>query len=371
MAYHSANRQRTTNRGKSVACFPTGAGLLIQLAIFAFLLIGFWSPFACAQLGTGADDSKVLGEARGHLNSGYLSRAKELLKRIADKSGPIGDEARSLLQTINTIEQDDSLYQDAQIAISRNQNDVACDKLLRIEASLSSLQDVYRRRYSDMTALKGKAGGCTPPVPSDIDLREQLENAQLSREDATIPPKGPNDTPPVPKNPDTATLPKNLPKLDKFLIAAEADLKKGNLDSAAQHLAEACRLGQEDPRVKRLVSQLKSAEDVEKNALLDLIKLFYQGKYEPAKQGLADFVAKPHHSGSRALGHFFLGATLASQFYLSGESDSQKKEEALQQFGNVLKINRDFAPQSNTISPKIMKLYEDAIKRQKSPGQSK
>lgn len=103
----------------------------------------------------------------------------------------------------------------------------------------------------------------------------------------------------------------------------------------------------------------------EDNYLAGILGAFYQGNYDDAEAALRNYVLQqPKKPG---LANFYLGATLLTQYYLNGSTDSKRYNDAIRRFKEAKAVKGFHAPEK-FISPKIMQVYNDATKGTPQPS---
>ena len=93
--------------------------------------------------------------------------------------------------------------------------------------------------------------------------------------------------------------------------------------------------------------------------LAKAIQEFYTGQYEDAEVHIRDYLS---NNGSKtALSYFYLGVCKMTRFYLSGETEGDRKlyNEALDAFRNA-KVSGFDPPDEKYISPKILKAFHQS-----------
>ena len=92
--------------------------------------------------------------------------------------------------------------------------------------------------------------------------------------------------------------------------------------------------------------------------LADGIRAFYGGSYSDAEESLKFYLLS---KGSKVgLAKFYRGATKLTRFYLDPRADNALYEDAVQEFKDAKRVRGFTAPDTKYISPKILKVYEQA-----------
>jgi len=133
-------------------------------------------------------------------------------------------------------------------------------------------------------------------------------------------------------------------QLDKVLAqnlknTAALDLMK-QLPQSAPQLPTSANAGDEDP------------------VLAAAIRKFYTFNYDDAEAQLSYYVSQvgPKKPG---LGNFYLGATLLTRYYLTGETDQSLRLKALKRFSDAKAVEGFRAPEK-LLSPKILAVFNQA-----------
>lgn len=87
------------------------------------------------------------------------------------------------------------------------------------------------------------------------------------------------------------------------------------------------------------------------------IQQYYQANYSDAADSLKFYIFQKGRK--QGLARFYLGATLATQYYLGGEQDNQLLQDAKKKFKEAKGVE-GFNPPEKYVSPKIMKLFQAA-----------
>jgi len=113
------------------------------------------------------------------------------------------------------------------------------------------------------------------------------------------------------------------------------------------------RGGPESADARQLLDHMGSAtsDDVLRAALTE----YFEGNLAKAEDDFTTYIGS--NGDHQALACFFRGVTRASRYYLSGETDTQQKTNALTDFRAVKQKYKDFHPPTRYISPKILDLY--------------
>ena len=90
--------------------------------------------------------------------------------------------------------------------------------------------------------------------------------------------------------------------------------------------------------------------------LASAINQFYRGDFDTAQGALSYYIGA---GKKRGLANFYLGAIYLTQYYLGGEKEPSKLQQAKQKFQTAKDV-QGFVPPEKYISPKIMKVYSEA-----------
>ena len=100
-----------------------------------------------------------------------------------------------------------------------------------------------------------------------------------------------------------------------------------------------------------------SSASEEDPLLAAAIQQYYQANYTDAADSLKFYIFQKGRK--QGLARFYLGATLATQYYLGGEQDNQLLQDAKKKFKEAKDV-QGFNPPEKYVSPKIMKLFQAA-----------
>jgi tetratricopeptide (TPR) repeat protein len=326
------------------------------------------------------DDAQTLRNAQSLLNIGNLDQAKQLAERIRDVQGSIGEEAKTLIRTIDAINDSNTKLQNAKFAIKRRKFEEACGLLRDIQAAIDA-NKALKGRFPSLDDLKAEAGGCQPlPAPPPPDtVKVDYEKAVALRDAGKL-----QDALALfnrirkshPNYMDVGTQISEInqelidnakksqdEKLAEVLRSASQSLTRGDLLLASRQLYRAEEMRPDDPRVKTQRQLIEKNLTAEKNEISNAIAPFYSGRYEEAQKALEDFLLRPHSAFYMALARFYAGAALGSRFLLSGAKDESMKNAAMKMFEQSLKDDPSYSPRWEALSPRIRDLYAEAIRK--------
>jgi hypothetical protein len=317
------------------------------------------------------DASKNLQSARGYLVNVRFEQAKNSATQ-ALSCPATADEARKLIDEIDRRQKSADLAQKAIAAVVKRDNRQACELISQIDPG-----------YPDLGDLKKRAGDCTPY------LAEKKEEKKDERPKAPQPPSDPL----LADYNRAVTLAKSKPaeaeRLLQKINAADKNYKdaaqllqevhedsqnkdfaelekqarnfldKGDLQAALGKIDRAVGLKPNETRLRDFKELVLGKIAQENSDLSSGIDAYYVGKYSEAQKRLSTFMDTPHSARVLALASFYAGAASATQYYLSGQTDAAKKEEAKKEFDLSVKKDRQFTPDWAIlkVSPKIRLLY--------------
>ncbi len=359
----------------------------------------------------GTDANKILQQAAGAFNVGDFNTALRLSEPLTSVSGPNGEQARHLVNTIKLRIANNKRFQEVLLAKRKEDTVRACELLGQIEATDPA--------FPGLMKVRAEMGPCSPPrLKVDFDAavaavqEGKLREAQgyLSRVQAA--------------NPNYPGLAKELTRLQdlenrsrkerfdrdleraqefieqkkwtqardllrraksiepansrvvSLLEQAEREIQFDDqkseqqrltevLDSARRFLADGNYLGADsecqraaelrpsEPEVMELRKLVQQAVQTEKAALTQSLAPYYAGDYAQAEQRLDAFLAEKHTPRLGVLARFYLGAAIMSQYLLSGSRDTGKREKARGILAEVLERSPAFNPPWDRVSPKI------------------
>jgi tetratricopeptide (TPR) repeat protein len=342
-------------------------------------------PNANMNVGACTDATVNLRNARGSINNKRFDQAKTYA--TAALSCPAAtDEAKKMLEEIDRGEKASQLAQRVTASLVKRDNRQACELISQIDPS-----------YPDLNDLKRRAGDCTQYVAEKKE--EKKDEARPSPPAPAPPPVAPLPDPLLADYKRAVGLAKSRPAeaerilqkiraadrnykdVDQLLKEVRDDLQNkdfaelekqarnsldnGDLQTALDKIERAITVRPNESRLldfKNLVVERMAEEGTELSAG---INAYYSGKYAEAAQLLGAFLNNPHSVRVLAFANFYAGAATASEYYLGGQADASKKEQASKAFSAAMKQDRQFSPDWTIIkvSPKIRSLFLEASGR--------
>ena len=149
-----------------------------------------------------------------------------------------------------------------------------------------------------------------------------------------------------------------------LLVKGQAALRSKDYFNAADLLERALEIHPRDVNAKMLLAQANRLAQSQREAMRDALRSYYLGDYAEAGKLLQNILSSGEASPqSKTLAKFYLGASLLSTYYLSGENKRDLASEALVYFGQVQAEAPKFAPPSTGISKRIVEQF-NAVKQQ-------
>lgn len=154
-------------------------------------------------------------------------------------------------------------------------------------------------------------------------------------------------------------------KIKGLLRVAHREETAGDLKGALQAYQSVLLLDDHQPQAtagkKRMLEQLKSAAQSTEDGLIEGITAFYASQFDAAKEVIGKYLQSGggKHEGAA---HFYLGAALLCQVFLSGPKDaaqsSDLNHQAEDQFALAKQLH--YAPLPAAISPRILAAWTQA-----------
>lgn len=230
-------------------------------------------------------------------------------------------------------------------------------RIAQYEAKMAEGQRyVNEKNYSAALAAYGVAAGIASNGPGD-------PNGQLGRvQQMMASTSTPSNPPPTQAK---AAVRDEVKKVDvgATIAAAQKALNKKEYGRARLLAGQVLAMERGNKEAKDILDalpeeQASSASVNEEDPLLAAaIQQFYQANYSDAADSLKFYIFQK--GKKQGLARFYLGATLATQYYLSGESDNQLLQDARKKFKEAKGV-QGFNPPEKFISPKIMRVYQAA-----------
>jgi hypothetical protein len=174
---------------------------------------------------------------------------------------------------------------------------------------------------------------------------------------------GPSNPPP--SAPTKAAVRDEIKKVDvsSTLAAAQKAFNKKEYGRARILAGQVLAQDRGNAEAKQILADLPeeqvtaSSASEEDPLLAAAIQQYYLGSYSDAVDNLKFYIFQKGRK--QGLARFYLGATLATQYYLGGETNNQLLQDAKKKFQEAKGV-QGFNPPEKYVSPKIMKLFQTA-----------
>jgi hypothetical protein len=174
-----------------------------------------------------------------------------------------------------------------------------------------------------------------------------------------------NNGPSTPPQPTKAAVRDEVKKVDvgATLAAAQKAFNKKEYGRARILAGQVLAQDRGNAEAKQILNDLPeeqvtaSSASEEDPLLAAAIQQYYQANYSDAADSLKFYIFQKGRK--QGLARFYLGATLATQYYLGGENDNQLLQDAKKKFKEAKGVE-GFNPPEKYVSPKIMKLFQTA-----------
>ncbi len=251
---------------------------------------------------------------------------------------------------------------------------VFLDNMKRFEQAMASGDAAAGSDPAKALASYNQAAAIKPDGPGDprgkaARMQSQIASAAAAATAAAAKKEEPVVVP-KPVAPAVTAVKETRPTVDvhKLLREAEAAQKRGDAGSASGKYLAVLAVDPGNAVARKALDALSAQGPARRQSagseadvmLARAIREFYTGYTEDAEVHIKDYI---NANGSKAaLGYFYLGAIKLTRYYLAGERDSDKKllSDAKVAF-RVARGTAGFTPPSQQfISPKILKVYEQA-----------
>ena len=151
---------------------------------------------------------------------------------------------------------------------------------------------------------------------------------------------------------------------NEYIQIAKRFIGKGDFAKARRYLNE---VNAQNDRNEEAISLLKSLPQEERTtasageedkALSRALEDFYSGKLVDAERRLNTY--RDTNGNKKGLGNFYLGVVVMTKYYLASSPDPSQRSYAIQLFKEAAAVSGFVAP-DKFVSPKIMKVYYEAV----------
>lgn len=153
-----------------------------------------------------------------------------------------------------------------------------------------------------------------------------------------------------------------------YYSAALRYFEKKEYFRARSSAQEAMRYKSEDGQTRSLLAQIEEKIKSERLQISKAIDLFYGGQHDECYRLLTNLIASKEISPQgAALCEFYLGANYSTLFFLGGGKDEHLRDRAMVYFRQAVSTDPGFHPPEQSISQRILQLFAEAAKLQKTP----
>jgi len=268
-----------------------------------------------------ADDAKHMADGLNAFENGDFNSAKSAFGHVLASRKA---EAQGWANKINQYEQ--AMNEGQQAEAQRN-------------------YETAKQKYGIAASIKGNGpgnpGGKVSAMDNLLRQSQQANNRQNTPPRQVEPPK---------------------PKVDVAKLLRDAKRSSATGDTRAARKAYLEVLQAEPGNAEALagmeeLTKRAGSSDVD-TMLADGIRAFYGGAYSDAEESLKFYLLS---KGSKVgLAKFYRGATKLTRFYLDPRADNALYDDAVQEFKDAKRVTGFSPPDAKYISPKILKVYEQA-----------
>lgn len=269
-----------------------------------------------------ADDNKHMVDGLNAFESGDFGTAKASFRNVL---GTRKGEAQGWLSKINQYEQ-------------------AMNEAQQAEAQKN--YDVARQKYGAAASIKSNGPGNPTARISTLDTLLRQSQQANNRQ----------NTPP----PRQVEPPKPRVDVAKSLRDAKRLGASGDTRGARKLYLDVLQVDPANVEALAGIEELtKKAGSSDVDAMLaEGIRAFYSGSYSDAEESLKFYLIS---KGSKVgLAKFYRGAVKLTRFYLDPKGDRSLYDDAVQEFKDARQVSGFTPPDAKYISPKILKIYEQA-----------
>ena len=213
--------------------------------------------------------------------------------------------------------------------------------------------------YNSAGAINSKGPG--NPFGKADEMNGLLASAAPSNNPPSNPSSNPN------RNTVAAADKDKVEKVDENKLVADAQqlIAKGKNAQARKILNKVLAQNLKNKAAQDLINSLPQEAPAatttatvtqEDPVLAAAIREFYKGNYDDAETALGYYLAQGNKKG---LGNFYIGVSLLTRYYLSGETDQSLRLKAVRRFSAAKDVPGFKAPEK-LVSPKILAIYKDA-----------
>lgn len=223
------------------------------------------------------------------------------------------------------------------------------------------------KNFNAAATFYNQAGGIKANGPGNPFAKAQEMNTQLVAAGSAPANANPPTNTAVPKPSLTAANKDTIEKVDenKLIQDAKQLIAKGKYPLARKLLNKVLAQNLKNKAAQDAMNSLPQEAPAatatatvtqEDPVLAAAIREFYKANYDDAETALGYYLAQGNKKG---LGNFYIGVSLLTRYYLSGESDQSLKSKAVRRFSAAKDVAGFKAPEK-MVSPKILAIYKEA-----------
>ncbi len=232
---------------------------------------------------------------------------------------------------------------DAKLAAAKEERDkqAAAEREKQAEAERAKQAEAERARQAETDRAKQAEADRAKQAEADRARQAAAERAKLEAE----------------RKRATEIVATMDPRQATVALVSDARAAMAHADyrAAREYLQMALKLNPNNPEAQQLLE--KANQGLAEQPLRQGLSAYFTGKYDDAEHYLSDYISS-NNAPRRALAYFFRGASHSTRFYLSGESDSKQKSQALEDFHLLHKEDVKFRPPEKLVAPKVISLYQ-------------
>jgi len=243
-------------------------------------------------------------------------------------------------------------------------------KIREYEAKMSEA-DIYvsGKDYASAKRSYMAAAIAIPNSPAKSKIGE-MDRLTASATTTTIPTPPVNIQPNPGGKPVVDTAPRQIVDIKALLADAQKFLDKKDYKNATKKVMEVKNYDRKNKDAQDLLDEIKSKQPAsasvgdEDPELSQYIKYYYSGSYDDAEASFRDYTKPTNNPKKPGLANFYWGISLATRYYLSGVSDTDRDgkllNEAKKKFKSAKDVKDFVPPDKKYVSPKLLDIYKSS-----------